>query len=56
MGEKIAADTVFQFLFGILQNYRLEPEEVGKLPPLTRGFQVVSLPKDYRLRFIPRSK
>ena len=55
LGDKISRDCLFQFLFGVLQKYQLLPEETGKLPPLTRGYQVVSLPKDYKIRFVPRS-
>ena len=55
LGDKISRDCLFQFLFGVLQKYQLLPEETGKLPPLTRGYQVVSLPKDYKMRFVPRS-
>ncbi|XP_076445237.1 cytochrome P450 2C25-like [Babylonia areolata] len=54
LGDKIAKDTIFHFLFGILQNYKLQPEEGSKLPPLTRGFKLVSLPQDYKVRFSPR--
>ena len=55
LGDKIARETLFHFLFGLLQKYNLTPEETGKLPPLTRGYKLVSLPKDYKLRFVPRT-
>ncbi|KAL8583252.1 hypothetical protein ACOMHN_043087 [Nucella lapillus] len=54
LGDKITKDAIFHFLFGILQNYQLQPEDPSKLPPLTRGYKVVSLPKDYKVRFMPR--
>nr|KAG5691657.1 hypothetical protein BaRGS_022932 [Batillaria attramentaria] len=54
IGDKIAKLTLFMFLFGLLQKYELLPEDKGKLPPLTRGYQLVSLPKDFKMRFVPR--